>query len=59
LFFQIELVYRYATQPLPTPLAWYAHHFVHPELLKAGVAFTLAAEVGALYKLRMQLTHRA
>ena len=38
------LHYHFATQPLPTPLAWWAHHFVHPELLRAGVAFTLAVE---------------
>ena len=37
------LRYHFATQPLPTPLAWYAHH-AHPELLKVGVAVTLAVE---------------
>lgn len=38
------LRYHFATQPLPTPLAWYAHHFVPHELLKIGVAVTLAME---------------
>jgi predicted DCC family thiol-disulfide oxidoreductase YuxK len=38
------LNYYFETEPLPTPLAWYAHHL--PEwMLKAGVAGTLTVEL--------------
>lgn len=37
------LFYHFATQPLPTPLAWFADK-VEPELLRLGVAGTLAVE---------------
>lgn len=38
------LYYHFETQPLPTPLAWYAHHLPRP-LLVAGTAATLVIEL--------------
>lgn len=39
------LFYHFQTQPLPTPLAWYAHHLPHPPLMAATVA-TFVIELG-------------
>jgi predicted DCC family thiol-disulfide oxidoreductase YuxK len=38
------LNYYFNTEPLPTPLAWYAHHLPHA-VLKAGSLLTLAVEL--------------
>ena len=38
------LQYHFATQCLPTPIAWFAHQ-LPPVLLKAGVAATLLIEI--------------
>src|SRR5690606_15156375 len=38
------LYYHFETQPLPTRLAWYAHHLPHP-LLQAGAAATFIVEL--------------
>ena len=38
------LQYHFETQPLPTALAWYAHH-LPPALLQSGVLFTFAVEL--------------
>jgi predicted DCC family thiol-disulfide oxidoreductase YuxK len=42
------LDYHFETQPLPTPLAWYAAHLPH-WALAAGTAATLAVEVGIVF----------
>ena len=39
------LFYHFQTQPLPTPLAWYAHHLPRG-VLKASTAATLIIELG-------------
>jgi predicted DCC family thiol-disulfide oxidoreductase YuxK len=39
------LSYHFQTQPLPTPLAWYAHH-LPPGLLTASTAATFIIELG-------------
>jgi predicted DCC family thiol-disulfide oxidoreductase YuxK len=39
------LSYYFQTEPLPTPLAWYAHHF-SPTFLTACTAATLVIEIG-------------
>ena len=39
------LAFHFETQPIPTPLAWYAHH-LPPWLLKAATAGVLAIEIG-------------
>jgi predicted DCC family thiol-disulfide oxidoreductase YuxK len=39
------LVYHFQTQPLPTPLAWYAHHLPH-SILTASTAATFVIELG-------------
>lgn len=36
--------YHFATQPLATPISWYAHQ-LHPVLLRVGVVATLLIEV--------------
>jgi hypothetical protein len=36
--------YHFATQCLPTPLAWFFHQF-HPLFLRVGVVFTLLVEI--------------
>jgi hypothetical protein len=38
------LDYHFATQCLPTPLAWFAHQ-MHPLLLQVGVAVTFVVEI--------------
>jgi hypothetical protein len=38
------LSYHFQTQPLPTPLAWYAHH-LPPDVLVVGTAGTFAVEL--------------
>ena len=42
------LEYHFETQPLPTPLAWYAASLPH-WILAAGAAMTLAVEVGVVF----------
>jgi predicted DCC family thiol-disulfide oxidoreductase YuxK len=42
------LDYHFWTQPLPTPLAWYAAQLPH-ELLVAGTAATLLVELGSVF----------
>jgi predicted DCC family thiol-disulfide oxidoreductase YuxK len=42
------LEYHFATQPLPTPVAWYVAQLPH-WALAAGAAATLAIEVGAVF----------
>jgi predicted DCC family thiol-disulfide oxidoreductase YuxK len=42
------LDYHFETQPLPTPLAWYAAHLPHWTLI-AGTAATLVVEVGVVF----------
>jgi predicted DCC family thiol-disulfide oxidoreductase YuxK len=42
------LEYHFWTQPLPTPLAWYAAQ-LPPWLLKGGTAATLAIELGSVF----------
>ena len=42
------LDYHFETQPLPTPLAWYAAHLPHG-MLVAGTAATLVVEVGVVF----------
>ena len=42
------LDYHFETQPLPTPLAWYAAHLPH-WMLVAGTAATLVVEVGVVF----------
>ena len=42
------LEYHFATQPLPTPLAWYAAQLPH-WMLAIGTAATLAVEVGVVF----------
>lgn len=42
------LEYHFETQPLPTPLAWYAAHLPH-WLLVGATAATLVAEVGVVF----------
>ena len=42
------LQYHFETQPLPTPLAWYAAQLPH-WLLAGGTAATLAIEVGVVF----------
>ncbi len=39
------LSYYFQTEPLPTPLAWYAHH-LPPDLLKACTVATFVIELG-------------
>ncbi|HUN59021.1 MAG TPA: lipase maturation factor family protein [Candidatus Binataceae bacterium] len=39
------LYYHFETQPLPTPVAWYADHLPHA-LLRAGTAATFVIELG-------------
>jgi hypothetical protein len=39
------LFYHFQTQPLPTPLAWYAHHLPH-SILTASTAATFVIELG-------------
>lgn len=44
------LSYHFLTQPLPTPLGWYAHHL--PEsILKCGTIATLVVEIGVAFLL--------
>jgi hypothetical protein len=40
------LFYHHETQPMPNPLAWYAHHLPRP-VLRAGVVFSHFVQVGA------------
>jgi hypothetical protein len=42
------LAYHYQTQPLPTPIAWYAHH-LPPWFHAASVAAMFAVEIGAAF----------
>ncbi len=42
------LEYHFETQPLPTPLAWYAAHLPH-WILAGGTAATLVVEVGVVF----------
>jgi predicted DCC family thiol-disulfide oxidoreductase YuxK len=42
------LEYHFETQPLPTPLAWYAAHLPH-SVLVGGAAATLVVEVGIVF----------
>ena len=42
------LEYHFETQPLPTPLAWYAAHLPH-WVLAGGTAATLIIEVGVVF----------
>ncbi len=42
------LEYHFETQPLPTPIAWYAAHLPHWALI-AGTAATLVVEVGLMF----------
>ena len=42
------LEYHFQTQPLPTPLAWYAAHMPH-WVLVGGAAATLVIEVGVVF----------
>ena len=42
------LEYHFETQPLPTPLAWYAAHLPH-WMLVGGTAVTLVVEVGVVF----------
>jgi predicted DCC family thiol-disulfide oxidoreductase YuxK len=52
------LEYHFWTQPLPTPLAWYAAQL--PEwLLRAGTAATLIIELGAVFLIFMPRRLRA
>lgn len=44
------LEYHFATQPLPTPLGWFAHQ-LPPILLRFGVATTLIIEIPLTYML--------
>ena len=41
------LEYHYATQPLPTPLSWYALNYTHPLLQRGSVAVTFVVEMVA------------
>jgi hypothetical protein len=42
------LAYHYQTQPLPTPIAWYAHH-LPPWFQHASVLVMFAIEIGAAF----------
>ena len=42
------LTYHYETQPIPTPVAWYAHHLPY-SFNKASTAATLAIELAPLF----------
>ncbi|HVS12015.1 MAG TPA: lipase maturation factor family protein [Planctomycetota bacterium] len=42
------LAYHYQTQPLPTPIAWYAHH-LPPWFQQASVLVMFAIEIGAAF----------
>ena len=46
------LQYHFATQCLPTPIAWFAHQ-LPPIILKAGVAATLLIEIPWTFLLLM------
>jgi predicted DCC family thiol-disulfide oxidoreductase YuxK len=52
------LDYHFWTQPLPTPLAWYAAQFPH-WLLAAGTAATLAVELGSVFLILLPRRLRA
>ena len=45
------LEYHYATQPLPTPLAWHALNHLNPLLQRLSVAATLVVEIAAPFLL--------
>lgn len=52
------LEYHFETQPLPTPLAWYAAHLPH-WLLVGGTGATLVVEVGVVFLIFMPRRLRA
>ena len=52
------LEYHFWTQPLPTPLAWYAARLPH-SLLVGGTAATLAVEVGIVFLIFLPRRPRA
>jgi len=52
------LEYHFWTQPLPTPIAWYAAQLPH-WLLRAGTAATLAIELGVVFVIFMPRRLRA
>jgi hypothetical protein len=49
------LEYHFATQPLPTPLAWFAHTYIPPILLRVSVYATLIIEILLSFNLIMPL----